>query len=114
MKRLDQRVQAQKSGRRMDSWLGRLKLAYEAGYYTTETAEGYQSGFPWQNKTCKDCPFWSNSICQVLAEYRSSTAHTCSYFDPWKRSAASQIIQDRQWQGFRRWWEWFNDRGAAR
>ena len=97
-----------------DTWVQTLKAGYEAGYYRTEAAIGEQMQFPWQGKTCKDCPFWANSICQVFAEYRSSTAHTCSYFDPWNRQQAQAIIQERQWQGFRRWWEWFNDRGATR
>ena len=97
-----------------EDWITRLKGAYEAGYYKTETDEGAQTSFPWQNMSCKDCPFWSNSVCQVFAEYRSSTAHTCSYYDPWNRNTAQTIIQERQWQGFRRWWEWFNDRGATR
>lgn len=98
----------------MDGWMLKLKAAYDAGYYRTEIEPALQSPFPWQNKSCKDCPFWSNSICQVFAEYRSSTAHTCSHFDPWNRDAAQNIIRERQWQGFRRWWEWFNDRGATR
>ena len=98
----------------MEQWVLRLKDAYDAGYYKTERAEGMQTSFPWSRKTCKDCPFWSNSICQVFAEYKSSAAHTCSYFDPWNRTTAQSIIQERQWQGFRRWWEWFNDRGATR
>jgi hypothetical protein len=98
----------------MEQWVLKLKAGYEAGYYKTETAIGDQAAWPWQNKTCKDCPFWSNSICQVIAEYRSSTAHTCPYFDPHNRRSAEAIIQERQWQGFRRWWEWFNDRGATR
>lgn len=97
-----------------EQWMRNLKAAYAAGYYQTEDAVEKQTRFPWQNQSCKDCPFWSNSICQVMAEYRSSTSHTCTYFDPWNRSAAQTIIQERQWQGFRRWWEWFNDRGAAR
>ena len=101
-------------GNEMEAWMLKLKAAYDAGYYRTEVAASGQSAFPWQNKTCKDCPFWSNSICQVFAEYRSSTAHTCSYFDPPHRDSAQSIIRERQWQGFRRWWEWFNDRGAAR
>jgi hypothetical protein len=95
-------------------WIARLMQAYDAGYYQTEAAEDRQSGFPWQNKTCKDCPFWANSICQVFAEYRSSTTHTCSYFDPWNREAAQAIIKERHEQGMRRWWEWFNDSGAPR
>ena len=98
----------------MESWVQTLKAAYDAGYYRTETALGNQSSFPWQNKFCRDCPFWSNSICQVFAEYRSSTAHTCSYYDPCNRQAAQTLIHDRQLQGFKRWWEWFNERGSTR
>jgi len=91
----------------------RLKQAYDVGYYKTEAAEGRQSGFPWQSKTCKDCPFWSNSICQVFAEHRDGMAHTCVYFDSWNREAAQRIIQERQEQGYRQWWESFNDRGTT-
>jgi hypothetical protein len=97
----------------MEPWVQRLKAAYESGFYQTEAAEGTQSGFPWQNKTCKDCPFWSNSICQVFAEYRGPRTHTCSYFDPWHREAAERVIKERQWRGFRQWWSWFKDRDAA-
>ena len=101
----------------MDTWVYRLKQGYDVGYYKTEAAEGAQTGFPWQNKVCKDCPFWTNGICRVFAEYRNSTTHTCSYFDPWNHAAADDILQQRQTQGSRRWWDWFNDhnsRGAAR
>jgi len=98
----------------MDAWVTRLKTAYESGSYRTEVAAAQQTPFPRQNKTCKHCPFWANSICQVYAEYRSSTSHTCHHFDPWNRATAQALIQERQWQGFRRWWEWFNDKGAPR
>jgi hypothetical protein len=98
----------------MDAWILRLKEAYDAGYYQTEPAEHAQTPFPWQGKTCKDCPFWTNSICQVFAEYRSAAAHTCVYFDPWNRKTAQSAIRERQEEGFRRWWDWFNDRGATR
>jgi hypothetical protein len=101
-------------GTTMDAWVTRLQAGYEAGYYRTEIAAREQTTFPWQNKTCKHCPFWSNSICQVYAEYRSSSSHTCHHFDPWNRATAQALIQERQWQGFRRWWEWFNDKGATR
>jgi hypothetical protein len=97
-----------------DDWLIRLKCAYDVGYYKTEAAEGMQTTFPWQNKTCQDCPFWSNSICQVNEEYRSAAAHTCLYFDPWNRQKAKSVIQERQQRGFQRWWDWYNDRGATR
>jgi hypothetical protein len=96
----------------VDAWIDRLKAAYDAGYYRTEAARGEQTPFPWQNKSCKDCPFWANSICQVFSEYRSAMAHTCVYFDPWNRETAQHMIQERQEEGFRRWWEWFNDRGS--
>ncbi len=96
-----------------EAWLQRLKAAYEAGYYKTETDRKRQTTFPWQNKTCKDCPFWLNSTCQVFAEYRSSIAHTCSYFDAGNHASAQDIIRTRQWQGFDRWWQWFNGHGAA-
>lgn len=98
----------------MDAWVHRVKAAYDAGYYQTESAEHAQTRFPWQNVTCRDCPFWTNSICQVHMEYRAPTAHTCTYYDPWNREAARTIMQQRQWQGFRRWWEWFNGRGVVR
>jgi hypothetical protein len=98
----------------MDEWINRLKAAYDAGYYTTEAADGAQTPFPWQNKSCRDCPFWANSVCQVHAEYRGPLAHTCIYFDAANRPAAQSIIQGRRPEGVRRWWEWFNDRGAMR
>lgn len=98
----------------MDTWVSRLKAAYDAGYYRTEPAVGAQAAFPWQNKSCKDCPFWSNNICQVFSAYRAPLSHTCSYFDPWNREQAEGIIHRRQWQRLRRWWDWFNDRGAPR
>ncbi len=98
----------------MDAWIIRLKAAVDSGYYRAEEAREEQVSFPWQNKTCRDCPFWANSICQVFADYRGSMTHTCGYFDPWNHAAAERRIQTRQWQGFRRWWEWYNDRGASR
>lgn len=98
----------------VEEWVLRLKAGFDAGYYRTEAVPALQEPFPWQNKTCKDCPFWSNSICQVYAEYRSSTAHTCSYFDEPNWPAARNVIQERACQAYRRWWDWFNDRGASR
>ena len=50
----------------MDTWVYRLKDAYDAGYYKTEPAVEAQTPFPWQNKTCKDCPFWANGVCHVF------------------------------------------------
>ena len=98
----------------MDTWILRLKDAYDAGYYRTEPAEHAQTLFPWQNKTCKDCPFWSNGHCRVFVEYRVPQAHTCMYFDLWNRKAAQTLIEEQPTPGLNRWWEWFNDRGATR
>ena len=98
----------------MESWIYRLKDAYDACYYRTDAASQAQMSFPWQNKTCADCPFWNNSVCQVHVEYRNPDAHTCAFFDPWNREAARAMMTERQWGGFRQWWEWFNDRGATR
>ncbi len=92
------------------AWLLRLKEAADWGYYKTEPAIEEQTGFPWQNKTCRHCPFWANGICRVHAEYRPATAHTCTYFDDSRREAAHDIIRERQMQGYRRWWDWFNSR----
>jgi hypothetical protein len=78
-----------------EDWLARLAHAYRAGYYRTEAARDQQSGFPWQNKTCSDCPFWSNRTCYVFGERRSPMAHTCSYFDCWNREAARRIVLQR-------------------
>lgn len=97
-----------------DPWVYRLKQACDAGYYRTEAADGEQTAFPWQNKTCKDCPFWANNICQVFAEHRTGTSHTCVYFDGGNREQAQMMIQERNAEGLRRWWERFNDRGIVR
>lgn len=91
----------------LDAWVYRLKEACDAGYYRTEVAEGHQTGFPWQNKACRDCPFWSNNYCQVWEGYRWPTTHTCTYFDPWNREAGYDVIQHRHENLLRRWWDWF-------
>jgi hypothetical protein len=84
-------------------WLSRLKAAYDAGYYKTEADVDWQSGFPWQNKRCKDCPFWSPELCQVRLQCREPNAHTCSYFDPWNRRMAARIVGDNRPFSFRGW-----------
>jgi hypothetical protein len=86
-----------------EEWLLRLKHAYDAGYYRTEADVKHQEQFPWQNKICKHCPFWSNSICQVYVEYRSANAHACSYFDEPNHAATRAVIQEREKEGYRRW-----------
>ena len=83
----------------------RLKAGYDAGYYRTETDESLQIPFPWQNKTCKDCPFWLNNVCRVDAVQRSGDAHTCIYFDETNRDAARRIISERMVQVRRAWWD---------
>lgn len=47
-------------GAHIDAWVYCLKKAYDAGYYRTEPAVDEQTPFPWQNKFCRDCPFWSD------------------------------------------------------
>ena len=93
-----------------EEWILRLKAAYDAGYYQTEADAGRQVPFPWQNKSCRHCPFWSNSICRVHAEYRAAASATCMYYDECNHESAEEIIRERQWQGYRRWWDWFNSR----
>ena len=92
----------------MDEWLYELKRRVDAGYYTLETGEEAQEPFPWQNKTCQDCPFWLNSVCQVRAEYRKATADTCEYFDPANQEEGKRTIEERRARGFLRWWESLN------
>ena len=88
-----------------EDWVLRLKAGYEAGYYKTEAATGMQSRFPWQNRTCRDCPFWLNNVCRVDAAPRSPDAHTCMYFDSVNHEAAKQIIDRRMQQVRRAWWD---------
>jgi hypothetical protein len=78
-----------------EPWLLRLRAAYRAGFYKTESAVGKQERFPWQGKTCGDCPFWSNNQCSVFIERRSPLAHTCCYFDRANRAAARELIEAR-------------------
>ena len=77
----------------VESWVLRLKAAYEAGYYRTEAAVGQQTRFPWQDRTCGDCPFWARNTCLVRGTRRGSGDATCRYFDPWNRAEAESIIQ---------------------
>lgn len=90
-----------------EDWVERLKAGYDAGYYRTEAASGEQVHFPWQNRSCKDCPFWLNGVCRVHAERRSGMAHTCSYFDEGNRLEGKQLIESRLQQVQRVWWEQF-------
>ena len=82
-----------------DEWMQRLKRAYDAGYYKTETEQDAQSTFPWQNKWCKDCPFWQGSVCLVFGEYRKAMAHTCAYFDAPNHETAQMAITERRRHG---------------
>ncbi len=84
------------------AWLRQLKAAYEAGYYRTEAAEDEQTGFPWQNRTCGDCPFWMHRICLVDEAPRPANAHTCRYFDRPHREEARALIRRRRWELLRR------------
>lgn len=77
----------------IEEWMLRLKAAYEAGYYRTEAAEGQQTRFPWQDRTCGDCPFWAQNTCLVREARRGARDATCRYFDTWHHSEAESIIQ---------------------
>jgi hypothetical protein len=99
--------------RQPERWILKLKAAYEAGYYKTEAAPDEQTGFPWQNKTCQDCAFWSNNRCWVHSESHSPAADICTCFDPGNQSGAQRMSGDHSSHGFRRWWEWLKG-GATR
>ena len=96
----------------MDSWMINLQRAYEAGYYKTEPAEEEQLALPWSGKTCRDCPFWLNNVCQVHARAQSGDAHTCWYFDEPNREIGRQAIDERMRQSRLRWWQWWADQAA--
>jgi len=83
-------------------WLRRLKQAYEAGYYRTEAAEDEQERFPWQNRTCGDCPFWVRDMCLVHDVTRPANAHTCRYDDRPHREEGRVLIRRRRWELLRR------------
>ena len=83
-------------------WLVRLKAAYEAGYYRTETAEDAQTPIPWRQHTCGDCPFWMHDICLVHETPRPANAHTCRFFDRAHRDEARAAIRRRRWELLRR------------
>jgi hypothetical protein len=89
-----------------ERWVLKLKAAYEAGYYKTEAAPDEQSGFPWQNKTCQDCAFWSNNRCQLYSQYRGPATDTCTCLDSGNQSGAQRMPRDHSSHGLRRWWEW--------
>jgi hypothetical protein len=84
----------------MEPWMERLKRAYDACYYKTESAREAQSAFPCQNRTCKDCPFWRNHVCLVFAESRVAMAYTCVYFDPLNHESAWRAVEQHR---SRRW-----------
>lgn len=86
------------------TWLLRLRAAVQAGYYRTESAVGEQERFPWQGKTCGDCPFWRKGKCLVRLTPRDASAPTCSYFDEPNRGAARAIIARRRHD---QWWDDF-------
>ena len=94
-----------------EDWIQRLKEAYEAGYYRTEPDQEQQTAFPWQDKTCKDCPFWLNDVCRVHAVQCPPESHTCTYFDPSNHVAAQHIIDSRMKEAWHQWWEWRKGQG---
>jgi hypothetical protein len=88
----------------IEPWAVKLKEAYEAGYYRTESANGDQILFPWQDRTCKDCPFWLNKVCRVHAVQRDGDDHTCSYFDASHHVEARRVIDARLHAVRPIWW----------
>ncbi|MGH2441723.1 MAG: hypothetical protein ACRDFX_00985 [Chloroflexota bacterium] len=92
----------------MDEWIIKLRSAVEAGYYRTEVAAGEQTRFPWQGKTCGDCPFWHQRVCAIYETDRSPESHTCAYFDDANRAAGTDLLARRRRVAFRRWWDGFN------
>lgn len=80
------------------AWLYALKRAVEAGYYRTETAVDEQSSFPWQGRTCADCPFWQSNECGVQVTERPANAHTCRYFDRPHREKGRARLHQRRWE----------------
>ncbi|MGH2442360.1 MAG: hypothetical protein ACRDFX_04260 [Chloroflexota bacterium] len=91
----------------MEAWVLKLKDAYQAGYYKTEVDSAQQTPFPWQNKSCKDCPFWLHGVCRVYGQQRPALSHTCSYFDAGNRAEGQRIIDNRVREVRRAWWEQF-------
>lgn len=76
-----------------DEWLDRLQRAVEAGYYRTEAATEEQTPFPWQNRSCGDCPFWAANTCTVRRARREATDQTCRYFDRCNHADAESILR---------------------
>lgn len=88
MYRLQRLRRLRTSSEPVDASLLRLKAAVEAGYYRTEAAVGEQITFPWQNRICRDCPYWRADYCTVHADFRSSTSPTCREDDIWREARA--------------------------
>ncbi len=76
-----------------EEWMLRLKAGFEAGYYKTEEDGARQTRFPWQDRTCGDCPFWEHNSCRVRQARRGAFDATCRYFDEWNYPEAESIIQ---------------------
>lgn len=94
-----------------EEWMLRLKAGVEAGYYKTEEDEARQTRFPWQNRTCGDCPFWERDTCRVRQARRGALDATCRYFDEWNYPEAESIIQyNKDTDGLP--WSYEDDRAA--
>lgn len=85
--------------------LTRLKAAVTGGYYRTESREdGEPLQFPWQNRTCRDCAFFTKSAfvaggqgtCRVWLETRQEMAPTCRYHDLANRAEGQEIIDGKR------------------
>jgi hypothetical protein len=96
-----------------ERWLDRLQAACEAGLYRTESEPEQQMRFPWQDKHCRECPFWMNDVCQV--DLRACTAEDppCAFYDPPNFVLGRAAIEERlraAWRG--RWHEEYRWKGA--
>lgn len=87
----------------VEPWMIRLKAAVDAGYYRTEAAMGEQTRFPWQDRSCGDCPFWMSNTCIVRGARRGARDATCRYFDSWNHPEAESIIQYNKIRPLRTW-----------
>jgi hypothetical protein len=85
----------------MDNRLQKLKAAYDAGIYKTESAEGEQTPLPWTAKPRRDRSSWPESIRQ--AGYRNPAG---AYSDLEGRKSGQDLVPELV--GFHRWWAWFN------
>jgi len=87
-------------------WMQRLKAAYDAGHYRTESAAVEQVPVPPLLGTCDGCPFWNIADCRRYAEYRGRRSAPCTSIS----SSTDSVPAVEQTQGEQKlpWWRrWF-------